>query len=630
MCGICGQFRFGDGGRVLPETIYSMVRSLRHRGPDDEGTYFEHSIGLGFRRLSIIDVHGGHQPMSSTDGNVQVLLNGEIYNFGELRSELETLGHHFRSRSDTEVVVHGYQQWGTDVLDHLNGMFGLAVWDAESQQLMVARDRMGIKLVYYHVANGCLSFGSEMRPLLAIDKTTPNVDARALRLFLQYRYTPSPYTILEGIRKLAAGMCLIARPGSLEEKRWWGDAPGSLDDEISPVIAEQRLAELYQQAVKRQLVSDVPVGLLLSAGIDSALLLALMNNHGSAWPTFTVGYGRSFVDDEIEQAAETARLLGSDHTSVLISKSEFESALPAIIRHLEEPVASSSVVPMFFVCQRARERVKVALIGQGPDELFGGYLRHLAVRYGHLWRSLPPTARAGAQRILQTTPRTEYLQRAFQSLHVVPRLARYSSVFSLIPPSLVQRLFREPDLSELFPAQTNDSWPSVAAAIAPLDELGGFQRIELRYSLPDELLMYADKLSMAHGLELRVPYLDQHIVDFAERLPERFKVNLFRRKHIHKRVASRYLPKAVIRRKKRGFAVNVVDAWFRSEFVSPLKDVLCDDQSLMYEYLDRASVTELAQQHQVGERDNHKVLFSLTVLEHWLRQLQETQHSVSS
>src|SRR3569833_650684 len=288
-----------------------MAGTIRHRGPDDEGYFLHGPVGLGFRRLSIIDLSGGHQPMSDQDETTWVVFNGEIYNFLELRKELEGFRHVFRTRSDTEVIVHGYKQWGDEVLNRLNGMFGLAVWDVRRRRLLVARDALGIKLVYYRASGASLWFGSEIRPVIATTEEKPEADPEALSLFLQYRFTPSPFTALRGVYKLAPGTKLVAQDEKFETSRWYNYSPKPFAPAKSAAGADEELLALYRQAIRRQLMSDVPLGLLLSGGIDSALLLALMNENGNDWHTYTVGYGESFADDELADAEDTARILKS-------------------------------------------------------------------------------------------------------------------------------------------------------------------------------------------------------------------------------------------------------------------------------------------------------------------------------
>src|SRR5438067_4742465 len=622
MCGICGQFNFAGDEPVEPATIRRMTDSIAHRGPDDEGYFFSGSLGLGFRRLSIIDLAGGHQPMSDTEETVWVIFNGEIYNFPELRAELEQRDHQFRTRSDTEVIVHGYKEWGTEVFNHLNGMFGLAIWDVKRRRLVLARDAMGIKLIYYRIADGQLTFGSEIRPILAADNSKPAVDPVALNLFLRFRYTPSPLTIFRGIRKLAPGTMLVLERGECREERWYNYVPRPFSTRKNDKETTEELLELYRAAVKRHLLSDVPVGILLSGGLDSGLLLALMNEQGGPWPAYTVGYGEVFEDDELADAKETAALLGAVHLPVKLDQAEFERSLPKIVECLEEPVATSSIVPMYFVSRRARQDVKVALIGQGPDELFGGYKRHLGIHYGSWWRGLPAGLRSMAGFAVNRLPRNEMLKRGVRSLGSQDRLKRYQDVFSLAPAEMIDGLFRDDILPQRNGHELVDYWRELLPQIEHTDELGGFQLLEIRSSLPDELLMYADKLSMAHSLEVRVPYLDRTVVEYVQRLGADLKVRNGTRKWLHRQVCQNYLPPQTLKRKKRGFAANVVDQWFHSSLNGALREVLVDESSLMFGLLNPKPVQRLLEGHQSGRQDNHKLLFSLVMIEQWLRGIQ--------
>jgi asparagine synthase (glutamine-hydrolysing) len=625
MCGICGQFNFSSRAPVDAAGIRRMTDAIAHRGPDDVGYFVSGAIGLGFRRLSIIDLAGGHQPMFDVDRTVCVIFNGEIYNYKELRAELSRAGHQFRTHSDTEVIVHGYKEWGTDVLNHLNGMFGLAIWDTAHERLILGRDAMGIKLIYYRIENGSLTFGSEIRAVTALDGTKPEVDPVALKLFLRFRYTPSPLTIFRGIRKLAPGTMVIAERGSWREERWYNYSPSLFEKNKNDEQATEELLELYRAAVKRHLLSDVPIGVLLSGGLDSALLLALMNEQGGPWPAYTVGYGSSFKDDELADAAETARVLGARHITVQLHRGEFERALPRIVASLEEPIASSSIVPMYFISQRARQDVKVALIGQGPDELFGGYTRHLGVRYGEWWRWMPSPLRSSMTSAVRQLPRNAALKRGVHSLAIADRLKRYEQVFSIAQAREVDALFRRDVLPDGQTSNLVEYWRDLLPQMKGLDELGGFQLIELRSSLPDELLMYADKLSMAHSLEVRVPYLDRTVVEYVQRLDASFKIRNGRRKWLHRRLCQQFLPPQIIERKKRGFASNVVDGWFRSSLNGALTELLLDQSSAMYALLDPDVVRTVLNHHRAGKQDNHKLLFSLIMVEQWLRGFQSSE-----
>jgi len=560
----------------------------------------------------------GHQPMTDSESKLWLVFNGEIYNFLELRKELESLGHHFKSQCDTEVIIYGYKQWGADVLQRMNGMFGLALWDKARQRLLIARDAMGIKPVYYAVRNDVLYFGSEIRTIQAALGEKTEVDPVSLNLFLRYRYTPSPLTVFKGIYKLAPGEMLVVENGAVTISRWYnyqpktGSAPKAKE-------AREALLEVYKRAVKRHLISDVPVGLLLSGGIDSGLLLGLMSLFGKDWPTFTVGYGSSFKDDELADAAETAKIYNAKNESVLLDRAGFEKALPKIVDILEEPVASSSIVPMYFVSGRARQDVKVALIGQGPDELFGGYTRHLGVAYGEYWRKLPASVRAPISAAAKAMSGKEAIKRAVYSLGTKDRLRRYQQVFSIESAEVVDGLFQKGMLPPAAGDRVLEYWSLYSAGIEKLDELGGFQLLEIRSSLPDELLIYADKLSMVHSLEARIPFLDREVVEFSQNLPSEFKVRRGTRKWLHRQVCREFLPASIVRRKKRGFAVNVVDDWFKSSVQSETDTMLADPKSLMYRWLRPEKAQELLRSHKSGAADNHKILFSLVVFEQWLR-----------
>ena len=371
MCGIVGVYNFRDARPVDPGALGRACDAMAHRGPDGDGTYFDDSagVGLGHRRLSIIDLGGGAQPMSTNDKTVWITFNGEIYNFRELRDDLERAGYQFHTSSDTEVILYGYQHWGDDVVCRLRGMFAFVLWDATKRRLLLARDHAGIKPIYYRIRDGQIAFASETKALESFAGEKFGVDPTGLYAYIRMGYTPAPYTMFEGVQTLAPGTRLVADGPGTTVSRFWNYTPKPLDPPPSIEEAAAELLELYSNAVRRNLVSDVPVGLLLSGGLDSGLLLSLMNQFGTGWKTFTVGFGSEFEDDELDDAAHVAAALKSDHTSVHITREQFERSLSHIVGYLEEPVSTASIVPMYFVSQRAREDVKVALIGQGPEEL---------------------------------------------------------------------------------------------------------------------------------------------------------------------------------------------------------------------------------------------------------------------
>ncbi|MEV8516790.1 asparagine synthase (glutamine-hydrolyzing) [Dactylosporangium sp. NPDC051484] len=606
-----------DPGRLL-----SMAGSIAHRGPDDEGFHTDGPIGFGFRRLAIVDLGGGHQPLISGDGRTAAVVVGEIYNHREVRRELERLGHRFHTEVDTEVVLHGYREWGDDVLARLNGIFALAVWDGERQRLLLARDRAGVKLLYYRLDGDELVFGSELRAVHAAGGGRASLDPAAVNLFLRYRYTPSPLTVHAGVRRLAAGTKLVAdltEAGRVSVQDYWDYEPVPFDRPPRMAEAREQLLARYRAAVRRQLMADVPVGLLLSGGVDSALLLALMAEHGERWRTFTVGYGESYPNDEVAEAGRTARRFGARHTHVRLDRTGFEADLATVVDALEEPIATASTVALYHVCRRAAEDVKVAFIGQGPDELFGGYARHLGLRYGAAWRAVPGPVRAASGSLLRRLPRAATVRRGLYSLGETDRTRRYQRAFSLLPGESVDALFRD----DVLPPGAGDTilscWADQLPRLAGAGELAGFQYLEVRHSLPDELLLTADKLSMWHSLELRTPYLDHEIIEYAGRLPASYKIRLGTRKWLHKQVCRAYLPPQIVHRRKRAFASDVVDHWYRESPSGMITGALLNPGAQLYQLLRPDKVRELVDEHRAGRHDHHKILFSLVSLELWLR-----------
>lgn len=595
-----------------------MTATLSHRGPDDEGYFCRGPVGLGFRRLSIIDLAGGHQPMADAQQEVWLIFNGEIYNFLELRAELESYGYEFRTRSDTEVILHGYKHWGIDVLDHLNGMFGLAIWDERNSRFMLARDRLGVKPLYYRLDSDRLVFGSEIRAIIFRTGEKPDVDVNALNLFLRYRYTPAPLTPFKGIEKLAAGTRLVVERGKPRVERWWNFRPAPFDPMPSPAEAEETLHELYRKAVKRQLISDVPVGLFLSGGLDSGLLLALMTDTKADWKAYSVGFGDGFQRDELSRAAETANYFGAQNFAVELSRHDFESGLAQVVDAVEEPVAADSIVPMYFLCQRARQDVKVALMGQGPDELFGGYRRHLFARYSSYARMLPESSYALVGSLLNHVLDKASVSRLLSSLAPSDGLQKYRNMFSQLPGKELNALFHEGMLESDVEDKVFGCWGDLAPLMPRTDDLGGLQFLELRSSLPDELLLYADKLSMAHGLEVRVPYLDHEIVEYVERLSSSFKVRNGSRKWLHRKVCQRVLPERFVRRNKLGFETPAGN-WLQETTGGATSDYFCDSDSEMYQFLRYEAVQDLLSEHRTGEAQHSDFLFSLLALEMWLR-----------
>ncbi len=621
MCGIAGVYDFRNHRPVSEAALRRGCDAMAHRGPDGDGMYRDDDAGLGFghRRLSIIDIEGGAQPMSTADGRLWITFNGEIYNFRELRADLEKAGVRFHTNCDTEVILYGYRHWGDDVVNRLRGMFAFGLWDAPRRRLLLARDHAGVKPLYYRECDGQVVFASEVKAIEAFAGRKFGVDPTGLYAYIRMGYTPAPYTMFEGVNKLAPGTKLVVDGDGLAYSRYWNYTPRPALPAPSFDDAAEGLLERYTTAVQRNLVSDVPVGLLLSGGLDSGLLLALMNRFGSGWKTFTVGFGSQFEDDELDDAARVAAALGSDHASVHITRDQFERTLSHIVGYLEEPVSTASIVPMYFVSERARQDVKVALIGQGPDELLSGYRRHIGIYYGEFYRRMPGAVHRAVRGALEVLPGLTALRRASYSLDVPDRLTRYMNILTLVPPQTIDDLLQPGAAGENAESRILHTWAELVPMMSELDELNAFNFWELRSFLADHLLIYGDKLSMAHSLEVRVPYLDVDVIEYVETLPSRYKIALHRGKRLQRKICASHLPPEVITRRKKGFAVNVVDEWFRSAFAGHMPDLLRDPQSHLFEFLDPAPTARLLEQHQRGQRNNYRILFSLVLLEEWLR-----------
>ncbi len=621
MCGVVGLFNY-DGGRPVDRALCQrMMDAVAHRGPDDEGAYFHDGAGLalGHRRLSIIDLEGGHQPMGNEDGTVQIVFNGEIYNFPDLRAELEGLGHEFRTRSDTEVVVQAWEEWGLDALPRLNGMFAFALWDARRRQLVLARDVFGVKPLYYRDDGRSLAFGSEVKALLLHPTCEREVDPRALLAFLFFTYVPSPATAFRGIHKLPPGHALVCTSAGARTIRFSRPPAAPLRDVREPELVEE-LRERILAAVKRQMISDVPVGAMLSGGIDSSTVATLMTTlAGHPIDTFTVGFDGDFEYNELEAARVVARRIGSRHHELVLSPDEYAAFLPRSIWHLEEPVATASTLAFFRVSQLARETVKVVLAGQGADEPFAGYHRHLGEHLGGLYRLIPAPIRHGLLApLVQRLPRNERMKRAVRSLGEADPRLRLREVYSTVDLALLRRLLRP----EVFPEPDDVEEgviPVFQADVADRDPLSQMLYVDARVPLADNLLLYGDKMSMAASLEARVPFLDLELMEFVERLPPSLKIRGRRQKYILKKAVSRWLPEGVVRRRKIGFATPV-DGWFRRELRASTRERLLGPGSACREFFRPETIDAMLEEHRTGREDHKRVLFSLLTFEIWHEQ----------
>lgn len=619
MCGICGVLGLGPAPEPVSRTrLDQMTDSMRHRGPDDRGVFIDGGLGLGMRRLSIIDLACGHQPMHNEDGSVWVVFNGEIYNFTYLREQLIGLGHRFATASDTEVIVHGYEEWGIQALGRLNGMFGVAIWDSRAKVLTVARDVFGIKPLYYRTTEREFSFASEIRPLLGTGRS-PALNRRALPDYLRYGYVPSPATLFEGIMRLRPGHALTIDATGIEETRFeWsgGSREGDSRPELAPDSLVDTLRSQVRAAVHRQLMADVPVGVLLSGGVDSTALAGIISEESDTpLDVFTVGFGREYSADEVGYAAETAARLGLPRHYVDLSAARFAELLPACVTSLEEPVASMSTVAYRAVCELASEHVKVVLTGQGPDEAFGGYSRYLGMGlYERLPRSparLIARALGGAVEVI---PRNERLKRGVRLLATSGREQALSSMYSTVRPGELAALLDE-EICETSLSPELAYWLGHDTGL-PETLVDEAMRLDARTVLSDNLLLYGDKLSMAASLEARVPYLDLPLMQTAERVPAAMKMPGGAPKGLWKRVLAPWLPPDVLRRRKLGFAAPV-DEWFRSGLATDLRERLLDRDSGCSQHLNAQEVARVIEEHQRGAVDHKRLLFVLLVFDIW-------------
>ena len=625
MCGICGIFHYRRDEDVPRPLVEAMATSIRHRGPDDEGFHFDGRIGFGFRRLSIIDLETGHQPLANEDDTRWVMLNGEIYNYRELRRELEGAGHRFRTRTDTETIVHGYEEWGAAVTSRLNGIFGFALWDAPTASLLLARDHLGVKPLYYYDDGSRLLFGSEIKAILQDDRVPREIDLESLAIFLALGFVPSPRTLFQGIRKIPPGHRLHVDGRGVRLERYWHTVPQIRD--IHEAEAVEEYARRFRLAVERQMVSDVPVGSLLSGGVDSAMVTAVMQEL-SPQPvsTFSIGFEEPGDWNEIEEAAASARLLGTDHQDVRISARDYVDFFAESLWHLEEPVLSQSTFAFYYLTRMARRNVKVVLTGQGADEPLAGYDRYRGEKLaGSLgWLAGSPVSR----RLVAALPRAEKLRRAAQSLGERDPLQRFASIHALFAAEDTRKLLRPQLASALAgfdPAQPIRAWQQ---DVQHLDGLSQLLYIDTRLSLPDDLLFYGDKLSMANSLEARVPILDYELVEFIETLPPALKLRGLTGKYVHKQAARRWLPEHVIRRPKKGFATPV-DAWFQSALDGFVRETLLGSDSACREYFEPAAVAALLDEHRERKRDHRRRIFALLSFEVWHRRFLRSPVSVT-
>jgi len=623
MCGIAGYV-----GQTDQEVLEAMVRALTHRGPDDHGVWVAPGVGLGMRRLSIIDLAGGRQPMMNEDGALHVVFNGEIYNFRELRADLEKRGHRLRTQSDTEVLLHLYEEMGPDLVQRLRGMFAFALWDAPQKRLLLARDRLGKKPLYYWHHAGLLLFASEIKALLCHPAVSRAVDWDAFRYYLAFGYTPADRSAFAGIAKLPPAHIAILRDGVLTLQRYWSLPPGaSLAPPQGgvPEVAARVRHELCE-AVRLRLESDVPLGVFLSGGIDSSAVVACMREVTSQRiATYSIGFGRAAPSfDELPYARMVARRFDTDHHEEILEP-KVADLLPAVVHHFDEPFADSSAIPTFVVAQATARHVKVALSGIGGDEAFAGYPRYLGLRLSERYARLPRWLRSIADGL---APRLVTESDASRNWGDWVRRFLQGSGRSL-PDRYTgwTRFFSDADLADLATPALQAHWQTDTeathrAAFAEHghgDPVDGAFRIDLSTYLPDDLLVMADRMSMAHSLELRAPFCDHRVIEESLRIPPAVKIPGLRLKGLLKAAFADVLPPPVLSHRKQGFMIPL-GRWLRTDLRDLMDDLLSPERIRTRGLFVPETVDAMRREHVEGRRTHSDRLWTLMIAELWLRQ----------
>ena len=621
MCGICGVFNF-EGEPVNPGLVTAMSGALQHRGPDGEGHFFQGAVGLGHRRLSIIDLEGGSQPITNENGTLQVIFNGEIYNFIELREELQKHGHHFSTRSDTEVILHAYEQWGLSCFERFNGIFAFALWDLNNNKLILVRDHLGVKPLYYVRLKNRLLFASEIKALLQDPDCPREVELSSLGQLFSLRYVPSPGTLFRDIMKLPPAHFMVVSAHGVEIKSYWNSVP-----KIREAADERALVEEYQQlledSVRLQMRSDVPVGLFLSSGVDSGALLALMSGN-SAQPvrTFTVGFEGGERTNETKEAREMASRFGAHHSEMMVSASDYRDYYSRYLRDLEEPVGNETAAAFYFVSLITSRSVKVALTGQGADEPWAGYQRYLGVKLSEYYRQLPSLLTSGLLKpAVRKFSSDERLRRGVTALDEPDVLSRFVKVYSFYDSEMKEGLFL-PWLKQEISNDGVEAWRALRplqARVEHLDPLTQMLYLDTRTNLPDDLLMVGDKTAMANSLEARVPFLDYRLVEFIETLPPALKLRGLTGKYLHKKAIEKWLPKKVIYKKKKGFE-NPIDQWLRDEMRNYVGDCLLSEHAAVRRYFNAEYIQRLVREHEAGRQNYLRHIYLLISFELWHRQ----------
>ncbi len=627
MCGIAGfvsrdEHRDFSAARTVLE---SMCRVITHRGPDDQGTLVNDRVALGMRRLSIIDLAGGHQPMSGCDPDKTIVFNGEIYNFQELQTELEKRGHRFRTHSDTEAIVHAYEEYGRDCVEHLRGMFAFAIWNEKTRELFIARDRVGKKPLYYTTTStGTLIFGSELKSLGEFPGFAREINLEALDAYLTFGYVPDPLTIFQGVHKLAPGHCLSFKDGEVSLRQYW-DFPYA-EPQPEPASSEldciEELRALLDESVRTRLIADVPLGAFLSGGIDSSAVVGLMAQHmNQPVKTFSIGFHEDSYN-ELKYARIAARKFGTDHHEFIVTP-EVCDIVEELVWHFDEPFADSSAIPTYMVSKLAREHVKVVLSGDGGDELFAGYTRYATHRRRRGFTHLPRLVREKVMQPLGASLPHGAWGRNYIHKVALPPIDRYIEDVSIFTRLNKPLLYTDALRRQLGNSEPGKQFRDYAAGSRVDGSLDPLLYLDSKTYLPGDILTKVDRMTMAVGLEARVPLLDHKLIEFVcTRIPSHMKLKGLETKHILKRAVQNFVPPEILHRPKQGFGVPI-DQWLNDKLRDRLRDTLTEPRTMQRGYVEPQYVNVLLDEHARGRRDHATELWTLFVLELWHRRFAE-------
>ena len=620
MCGIAGIVT--PRAQPSAETVRRMVAAMSHRGPDAAHFWNAGEAALGMRRLAIVDVDGGVQPLRNETGTVQVVYNGEIYNHAELRVDLLKRGHTVHTLSDGAVIPHLYEEFGTELFSRLSGIFAVALWDAVRQTLLLARDHLGVKPLYVHRRGNEVRFASEIKALLEDSAVPRRLDLDALDQHLTFRFTPAPRTLLDGIEKLEPGTVRVCRDGLTHTERFWR-SEASAPADLSFADATEVFRDELRGAVHRQMMSDRPIGVMLSGGLDSAAIVALMAERSTQVKTFTVGFEDGGDADERDLARRTAELFDTDHHDLVLSGADFEAELPMAIEMLEEPVATSSALGFRAVSRLARGQVPVLLSGQGADELLAGYWRYVGEWLAGMAFGLPRPLSSLVPKVASASRHmhSARAERGLRALSNPETLSRFMDIYAVFTTAQKQELYGT-DLAEVHRrsdwCSPSDPVERFRREVSSRSALAQMMYVDLRLWLPDDLLLVGDKMSMAESVEMRVPFLDRQLVDFVESLPSSYKIRRGQRKAIEKAALEPLLPREIIHRKERGF-VTPLDRWLRTDMQTYARTLLLAPEAHSARLFRRAAIERLLRRHLDGAFDHTRQLFCLLSFELWAR-----------